>query len=241
VRLLAERQAKCVSRQGGENMPAILAIDKDMEVYNRQAPVWASYGIGLDRVDSITEAISILSYDKEFFFVGINEDTNPDYLLLLPILRDVTSCPIFIITSTYTPAKKADAIHCGADGYDPFSLWVEDNVFGALELLKLRKRWENFTADKSSVLVGGGIILSPLRRNVLVNGVEVVLTKKEFDILFYLMSNRSILLTYDQIAAHIWGNDYFETTPDAIRAHVKRLKNKLEEASPSCKRLNFRS
>ena len=218
-------------------MYTIMAIDKNIEVYTEQTAVWAQHGVSVFRVDTVHDAILMLASGGDYLFISINEDSNPDFLVLLPVLRDVSTCPIFVITSNYTPIKKIEAIRCGADVYDPFSAYAVDNVNGAFELLGLIKRQTDRPANKASVLVGGGIILSPLRRNVYVQSIEVFLTKKEFDILFYLISNRSILLSYDQIAYYIWGNDYYRTTADVIRAHVKRLRTKLVAASPSCRSL----
>ena len=58
-------------------------------------------------------------------------------------------------------------------------------------------------------------------------GIEVSLTKMEFDILEYLMSNRGIILTHTQILYTIWGDEYEETSYKVLRNAIKRLREKL--------------
>ena len=77
----------------------------------------------------------------------------------------------------------------------------------------------------------GGIILSPSRRSVIINSVEVDLQKKEFDILHYLMSNSECILTHSQILHRIWG-DKDEIDNNVIWRTINRLRNKLSKLSP---------
>jgi two-component system alkaline phosphatase synthesis response regulator PhoP len=218
---------------GGENVSVILAVDKDIVVHEQQTAEWAKLGVDTIRVDSMHEAIKRLAHNDDYLFIAINEDTIPDYTMQIPIIRDVTNKPIFVITSSYTNKKKTFAISLGVDVYDPFNNYAKDDVLGALELLKLKDKWSNRLSVPLPLLVAGDIILSRSRQCVFVKDVEVSLTKKEFDILEYLMINKGQFLTHSQILRKVWGDEYEEASHDVIWNSIKRLREKLSASQDS--------
>ena len=226
-------KAKCamrrfvISTKGGGNVSVILAVDKDISVHEQQTAEWAKLGVNTMRVDTMHDAIIRLASGDEYLFVAINEDTIPDFTAQIPVMRNATNKPIFVITSSYTNQKKTNAISLGADVYDPFSENAKDDVLGALELLKLQNKWANCHSVPMPLLVGGDIILSSSCRCVLIKDTEVALTKKEFDILEYLMTNKGQFLTHDQILSTVWGDEYEEASRDVIWNTIKRLREKL--------------
>lgn len=211
-------------------MDIILSIDKDVAVHDLQTAEWKKYNIDTLRVDTINEAINLLKNGKKFLFVCINEDTIPNFMSQLPILRDITNTPIFIITSSYTAHKKIRAMRYGADVYDPFCSSAEENVLSALELLKLRNRFTN--SPSLSVLIANDIVLSLSRRIVFLKDTEVHLTKKEFDILLHLMRNNGNVVTHIQLLQKIWGEEYSEYDANVLWRTVNRLRTKLTKISP---------
>lgn len=214
-------------------MSIILAVDKDITVHEQQTAEWSKFGIETLRVDTMHEAITKLAHGDEFLFVAINEDTIPDYTMQIPVMRDVTNIPIFVITSSYSNQKKTYAISLGVDVYDPFNDYAKDNVLGALELLRLQSKWSNRSSASLPLLVIGDILLSLSRQCVFVKDVEISLTKKEFDILEYLMINRGQFLTHAQILRKVWGDEYEDASHDIIWNSIKRLREKLNVSQDS--------
>jgi DNA-binding response OmpR family regulator len=66
------------------------------------------------------------------------------------------------------------------------------------------------------------------RRRVTINGEEVELTKKEFDLLVYLVQNKNIVISREQILNNVWGYDYFGET-NVVDVYIRYLRNKLDE------------
>ena len=64
------------------------------------------------------------------------------------------------------------------------------------------------------------------RRMVYVNDEEVILTLKEFDVLKYMLENKGIVLTRDQLLTHIWGYD-FDGETRTVDVHIRTLRSKL--------------
>jgi DNA-binding response OmpR family regulator len=211
----------------------ILAVDKDMNVNEQQTAEWAKIGICITRAITMHDAIIRLTHGDEFLFIAINEDTIPGFAVQIPIMRDVTSLPIFVITSSYSNQKKTNALSLGVDVYDPFNKFAKDNVFGALESLKLQNKWARRPSATLPLLVGGDVILSMSRQCVFVKDYEVSLTKKEFDVLEYLMTNKNQYLTHIQILRKIWGSTYEDASHDLIWNTIKRLREKLKVSNDS--------
>ena len=210
----------------------ILAIDKDAAVHERETAEWKNYGIDALRIDTMMEAISMLAHGGKFLFVAINEDTIPDFMSKLRIMRDATNLPIFVITSNYTIEKKLKAMDCGADVYEHFDEYIKNNVIGALALLKAHNKWAKRPSKSLRIITGGDMVLSPLRRSVFIKDTPVSLTRKEFDVLQCLMSNNGSVVTHAQLMRKVWGGKYKLKDTDVLWRTVNRLRGKLSEISP---------
>ncbi|MDR3270835.1 MAG: winged helix-turn-helix domain-containing protein [Peptococcaceae bacterium] len=213
-------------------MERILAVDTNVSVHEEKTKKWTKYGIGTQRVNTMNDAIDKLVQGDEFLFVVINEDTISDFMKQLPIMRDATELPLFVVTSAYTLDKKIKAMSLGADVYEPFIAYAEQNVLLALEILKAQNRWAKRPQKQLSILTGGDIILSRLRRKVFVKDTEVSLAKKEFDILRYLMANSGCVVEHKELIEEIWGKGYNEKDTDILWRTVNRIRTKLSNIYP---------
>ena len=75
-------------------------------------------------------------------------------------------------------------------------------------------------------MCSGTITMDVERRMVYVNDKEVILTLKEFDVLKYMLENKGIVLTRDQLLTHIWGYD-FDGETRTVDVHIRTLRSKL--------------
>ena len=75
-------------------------------------------------------------------------------------------------------------------------------------------------------MCSGSITMDVERRMVYVNDKEVILTLKEFDVLKYMLENKGIVLTRDQLLTHIWGYD-FDGQTRTVDVHIRTLRSKL--------------
>jgi len=80
-----------------------------------------------------------------------------------------------------------------------------------------------------SELKVGHLIMNVERRLVLVDGKEITLTLKEFELLKYLMLNAGIVLTRDKLLEKVWGYEY-EGETRTVDVHIRSLRQKLGEA-----------
>ena len=130
--------------------------------------------------------------------------------------------PVIMVTAKGTEFDKVIGLDSGADDYiaKPFGMMELVSRVKAL-LRRTRKEKEPVHA-----LECGKLVLNHDTHRVLVDGQEVVLTYKEFELLEYLLENRGIVLTRDKILDRIWGFAAGVETR-TLDVHIRSLRQKL--------------
>lgn len=132
---------------------------------------------------------------------------------------------VIIITAANSLEDKLKGLKIGADDYltKPFHL----SELSARIYSVIRRR--NFGGKNA--LIFDGLEIDTTEKKVLTNGTPLQLTKKEYDILVYLASNPTHLITKEALAENIWGDKAeMATTFDFVYSQIKNLKKKLNEA-----------
>ncbi|AHI21757.1 response regulator transcription factor [Corynebacterium vitaeruminis] len=143
-------------------------------------------------------------------------------------LRAVSSVPVIMVTARDSEIDKVVGLELGADDYvtKPYS----SRELIARVRAVLRRGGDsggNDEAEDEQILVGGRVRMDVERHMVTVDGEEVQMPLKEFDLLEYLMRNSGRVLTRGQLIDRIWGADYVGDTK-TLDVHVKRLRSKIE-------------
>jgi DNA-binding response OmpR family regulator len=154
------------------------------------------------------------------------------------VMPETQAAPIIMLTARVEESDMILGLELGADDYvtKPFS-WPE---LRARIRTQLRRR-EQLAAEASTAPARHGVIeADPLRidldrRQVWVNGQEVELAARLFDLLAYIVQHRGIVLTRGRLLEHVWGYDYAGDTR-TVDVHVRWLREKIE-ADPSNPRL----
>ena len=131
--------------------------------------------------------------------------------------------PVIMVTAKGSEYDKVVGLDSGADDY-------VTKPFGMMELISRIKavlRRSGKQQDKTKLSVGG-ISLDTKKHEVKVDGEQVVLTLKEFELLEKLMRNQGIVLTRDQLLTEIWGYD-FDGETRTVDVHIRTLRQKLGE------------
>lgn len=135
---------------------------------------------------------------------------------------ETATVPIMMLTAKDTELDKVVALDGGADDYltKPFSIMELTSRCRAL----LRRG--GMTKKVSDTLSSQGITLSPSRREVAVDGNEIKLTLREFDLLEYLMRKPGIVFSREALLQSVWGWD-FDGGSRTVDVHVQTLRQKL--------------
>lgn len=174
--------------------------------------------------DSATEKVHLYQYDCVLVDIGLPDGNGLDIIKLLK--KNHSKSGIVIISAKGAIDDKIKGLEIGADDYlgKPFDL----SELNARIKAVIRRR--SFEGENDFQV--GTITISPYKNLVFVKDYPVKLTKKEFDLLLFLMSNPNRVLTKESIAEHLWG-DYMDMADsyDFIYAHLKNLRKKLSEKS----------
>lgn len=161
-------------------------------------------------------------------------ETKPDLILLdvmLPgisgteickTIRQTSKTPIIMLTAKDAEVDKVVGLEIGADDYvtKPFST---SELLARIKAV-LRRGAKEETSD---VLVIGNVSLNSSRHALFVNGVEVQIPLKEFELLEILMQNAGRVLSRTELMNAIWGVNYFGDGK-TLDVHIKRLRAKIE-------------
>ena len=134
--------------------------------------------------------------------------------------REMSNLPIIILTAKGGEDDKLKGYDLGADDYmtKPFSPKVL--------LAKTNALLRRTSAIPTDTVNGGEISIIPASHKVFLDGQEITLTYKEYELLFFLMSNPGHIFTREQLLNRIWGYD-FEGTTRTVDTHIKTLRQKL--------------
>ena len=151
-----------------------------------------------------------------------------DGLHILKRLRagaETADLPVMMLTAKSSEYDRVVGLDSGADDYLP-------KPFGMMELVSrvralLRRAAKPAAEDK--LFTAGSLAVDVKRRAVTVDGEPVILTYKEFELLCYLLENRGVVLSRDQILTKIWDYNYSGETR-TVDVHIRTLRQKLGDA-----------
>ena len=140
-------------------------------------------------------------------------------------IRTRSTVPIIMLTAKDSEVDIVVGLELGADDY-------VTKPYSSRELLArmravMRRRVEEEELQDDGVLEAGTVRMDVDRHTVAVNGSEISMPLKEFELLEVLLRNAGRVLTREQLMSRVWGADYFGDTK-TLDVHVKRLRAKLE-------------
>lgn len=138
-------------------------------------------------------------------------------------IRQYSKVPIIMLTALGSESDELKGFAYGVDEYvsKPFSPKI---LVARVEAILRRAGVE----DEKSIIECQGIVLDKLAHQVTVDGQDVELSYKEFELLAYFMENRGIALSREKILNAVWNYDYFGDAR-TIDTHVKKLRSKMGE------------
>ena len=141
-------------------------------------------------------------------------------------LRHESDLPIIMLTAKDDVSDKVMGLDMGADDYMTKPFAIEELL--ARIRVGLKKRRASSVESASTVLVAGPLRLDPASYAVSWNGTSISLTKKEFDLLRYLMAHKGQAVTRDTLLSDVWGYDYVGDT-NVVDVYVRYLRHKIDE------------
>lgn len=138
-------------------------------------------------------------------------------------IRKNSKVPIIMLTAKGEERDELNGFECGADEYisKPFSPKILTARVDAL----IRRAYK---FDSSECIEIGGIVIDKAAHIVKIDGEEIDLSYKEFELLSYFVENKGLALSREKILNNVWNYDYFGDAR-TIDTHVKKLRKKMGE------------
>lgn len=143
-------------------------------------------------------------------------------------LRKTSSVPVILLTARDNVIDKVSGLDSGADDYITKPFAIEELL--ARIRRALRKQGNPDTVESSDcVFRVGPLALDLAKRLVTVKESQVELTKREFDLLHFLMKNKDLVISRDTLLEHVWDMD-FDGGTNAVDVYIRFLRTKIDEA-----------
>ena len=138
-------------------------------------------------------------------------------------IRELSDVPVVMLTARDTEYDEINGFSCGADEYisKPFS--------PAILMARVKNLLRRSGRSQVEDFKTGNLEVRYQERMVLVDGKSIILTPREFDLLCYLIQNRNIALSREQILSRVWDADY-DGDDRTVDTHIKCLRAKLKDA-----------
>lgn len=195
-----------------ENISRFIKLELDHEGYITDI---ASNGLeGLSKVKEANYNLIIL----DIMLPGING------IEVCKRIRQFSDIPIIMLTAKDDIYDKVFGLDTGADDYmtKPFAI---EELFARIRANLRRKSDEKHT----SILMVKDLIMSLEKHQVTRGGKTIELRKKEYDLLNYMIRNKEIVLSRDQILENVWGYEYAGDT-NIVDVYIRYLRSKIDDS-----------
>lgn len=145
-------------------------------------------------------------------------------------LRKTSAVPVILVTARDAVMEKVNGLDLGANDYITKPFHIEELL--ARIRMVLRNAEPAAQSGNSDTLTLGDLTLTLSSRQVMRAGQAIELTKTQYDLLEYLLRNRDIVLTRDQILSHVWGYSYTGNS-NVVDVYVRYVRNKIHDTEES--------
>ncbi len=141
-------------------------------------------------------------------------------------IRRVSQVPVIMLTARDSVIDKVSGLDQGADDYITKPFAIEELL--ARIRTALRKTAARSAPQNALVLSAGDVRLDVQRRIVTVRETPVELTKREFDLLQYMLEHKGVVLSRELLLEDVWGFD-FEGQTNVVDVYIRFLRSKIDE------------
>lgn len=143
-------------------------------------------------------------------------------------VRELSQVPIIMLTAKDDIDDKVQGLDIGADDYITKPFATPELLARMRVVLRRQESQREAKEAQEEILSVKNLTMYPARYEVQVDGTPVELTKKEYDLLEYLLRNKRNVLTRDQILSNVWDYDYMGDT-NVVDVYIRYLRQKLDD------------
>lgn len=182
-------------------------------------------------VKSVQDALQTF-LSREFALVILDADISEcDGYSLLEVMQTAKPIPILALSSKHRKtAENVDSSNINPDTDSERPYCLRDSLRLAKRAICSYSECETAKKCHYAFVCGKDLIINPDKREVLLKGQSLELTKTEFDILLCMAKHSGQVLSRDQIYNYVWNEDMAFNVDDVVKAHIKSIRKKLSVA-----------
>lgn len=210
---------------------SVLIIDDDLKVCRE-----IKYALQDDRTTDVYYALSAsealeIFLKRRFCLVIMDVQlAETDGLELLRIMRQAKTLPILVLSAKANSSERAALLQAGANVYLEKPYELEECLAQAESLMELYIKANPVENRCYTLAFGAELIIDPARHQATLKGEPLILTRKEFDLLFCLASHAGQVLSREQLYSQVWPDESDFNVDASIKNHIKKLRQKLTPA-----------
>ena len=143
-------------------------------------------------------------------------------------VRELSQVPVIMLTAKDDIDDKVQGLDIGADDYITKPFATPELLARMRVVLRRQESQREAKGVQEEILSVKNLTMYPARHEVKVDATPVELTKKEYDLLEYLLRNKRNVLTRDQILSNVWDYDYMGDT-NVVDVYIRYLRQKLDD------------
>lgn len=205
----------------------LLIIEDEQGLRESIEKYFTEAGVLCESCSSLAMAISKISlYQYDCILLDIGLPDGEGFTLLEYLKIHGKNEGVLIISARNSLDNKVKGLNLGADDYltKPFHL---AELKARIDAIYRRK-----TFNINNLLTYDLITIDLLAREVIVNNINIILTRKEYDMLLYFIANKGKVISKNAIAEHLWGDEIdLVDSFDFIYTHIKNIRKKIMEAA----------
>lgn len=202
--------------------PTILIVDDEALIRRMLKDFLSSYGYDILEAENGQVALDIFYENNNKINLILLDVMMPilDGIQTLKQLRDFSLVPVVMLTAKSEENDELLGLRIGADDYitKPFS--------PTILLARVENILKRMKTSGEEIVSCGDLEINLLSKSVKQNGLEVVLTPKEFDLLLYLIQNKNLVLQRQTILDSVWNYNY-DGDERTVDTHIKQLRSKI--------------
>ena len=200
----------------------VLIVDDESRMRKLIKDFLAQKGYGILEASDGEEALQVFEENQNKINLILLDVMMPklDGWSVLRQIRQSSKVPITMLTSRGEEQDELFGFELGVDEYisKPFSPKI---LVARVEAILKRTN-----PEAKKIKDYGGIVIDPEGRTVTVDGKEIELSLREYELLKYLVDNENIALSRDKILNNVWNYDYYGDSR-TIDSHIKKIRHKL--------------
>lgn len=210
------------------NGKRVLIVDDDSDLSFIISEMLNDHGYDTKCAEDGSQAVELLT--KESFHLVLLDINLPDTtgLELCAEIRKTSGVPVIFASARTGEDDRITGFETGGDDYLPKPYSMKELLARVNALM----RRTYGSSQSENVINFGDVSVSPVSRKVTVNGQEISLSLREFDLLAFLCANRNKAVSKDRIIAEVWGA-FSEVEPSTLTVHIRWLREKLEKTPSS--------